>query len=97
MCDTVSQTSPLSELDREPSRPGGKLKSIRRIVVGVIGSTVILFGMALILLPGPGLLVIFAGLAILGVEFAWAQNLYDKGRKQAALLLSRTTKRPRKP
>ncbi|MBU8933402.1 MAG: PGPGW domain-containing protein [candidate division Zixibacteria bacterium] len=74
-------------------RTGGAFKSIRRIVVSVIGVTVVMIGMALILLPGPGLIVIFAGLAILGLEFAWARNLYLKGRQQAASLLNRTKKR----
>lgn len=45
----------------------------RKIVVGVIGATVILAGIAMLILPGPGWLTIFGGLAILATEFAWAK------------------------
>ncbi|MGH8527925.1 MAG: PGPGW domain-containing protein, partial [Gammaproteobacteria bacterium] len=44
-------------------------KLARRIVVGVVGATVVLLGMAMIVLPGPAFIVIPIGLAILGVEF----------------------------
>ncbi|MDH3211670.1 MAG: PGPGW domain-containing protein [Myxococcales bacterium] len=46
----------------------------RRIVVTVVGTTVVLFGIAMIALPGPAVLVIPLGLAILGLEFAWARR-----------------------
>ncbi|MGH8489240.1 MAG: PGPGW domain-containing protein [Gammaproteobacteria bacterium] len=49
-------------------------KLARRIVVGVVGATVVLLGMAMIVLPGPAFIVIPVGLAILGVEFTWARN-----------------------
>jgi tellurite resistance protein TerC len=45
---------------------------MRRVAIAVIGGTVLLFGIALIVLPGPAFLVIPAGLAILATEFAWA-------------------------
>jgi tellurite resistance protein TerC len=45
----------------------------RRIAVAVVGGTVLLVGFALIVLPGPALVVIPLGLAILGLEFAWAR------------------------
>lgn len=46
----------------------------RRIVVGIIGGTVLLIGIAMLVLPGPGLVVIPIGLGILGLEFAWARS-----------------------
>lgn len=49
-------------------------KSARRIVVGVVGGTVVLVGVVLIFVPGPAFVVIPAGLAILGAEFAWARR-----------------------
>lgn len=49
-------------------------KLARRIVVAVVGTTVLLIGIALIVLPGPAFVVIPAGLAILGLEFAWARH-----------------------
>lgn len=54
----------------------------RKIVVAVIGTTVILAGIAMLVLPGPGWLAIFGGLAILATEFAWAKWMlkYAKNR-----------------
>jgi len=44
-------------------------------VVLIIGLTIILIGIALLVLPGPGTVVIVLGLAILGTEFVWARQL----------------------
>ena len=46
-----------------------------RIVVGVVGTAVLITGIITIPYPGPGWLIVFAGLAILGTEFHWAQRL----------------------
>ena len=46
---------------------------VRRILILVIGATVVAFGLLLLVLPGPGILVIIVGLAILATEFAWAE------------------------
>lgn len=51
-----------------------------RVIVGVIGATVIAVGIVLLPLPGPGWLVIFAGLFILSTEFLWAQRLLHFAR-----------------
>ena len=40
----------------------------------MIGGTVVLFGVLLLVLPGPGLLVIAGGLAILATQFLWAKR-----------------------
>ena len=50
------------------------MKLVKRVVILVVGVTVLLFGIALIVLPGPAFLVIPAGLAILAIEFAWARR-----------------------
>ena len=49
-------------------------KVARRIAVGVVGGTVLLLGLALVVLPGPAIIFIPVGLAILGLEFAWARH-----------------------
>lgn len=49
-------------------------KLARRVVVGVVGATVVLVGIAMIVLPGPAFIVIPLGLALLGAEFAWARR-----------------------
>lgn len=48
-------------------------KAARRIVVGVVGATVLLLGIIMIVTPGPALVVIPVGLAILSIEFTWAR------------------------
>jgi tellurite resistance protein TerC len=46
----------------------------KRIVIAIVGGTVVLIGIAMIVLPGPAVVVIPMGLAILGLEFAWAKR-----------------------
>jgi len=50
------------------------MQHIKRIVVTVVGGTVLALGIALIVLPGPAFIVMPAGLAILAIEFAWARR-----------------------
>ena len=56
-------------------------RNARRIVIGIVGGTVLLIGVALLVLPGPAFIVIPVGLAILSVEFAWARNWLLKVRR----------------
>lgn len=60
------------------------LKHARRLAVLVIGSTVLLVGMALLVLPGPAFVVIPIGLAILSTEFVWAARLLKRVKENAA-------------
>ena len=55
----------------------------RRIAVTVTGVIVILAGLLLLVLPGPGWLLIFLGLSILGSEYVWAQRLLRIAKEQA--------------
>jgi uncharacterized protein (TIGR02611 family) len=50
------------------------MKHVKRIVVIVLGGTVLALGIALIVLPGPAFIVIPLGLAILAIEFSWARR-----------------------
>ncbi len=59
-------------------------KTAKRVVIAVIGGTVALIGVAMIVLPGPAVIVIPLGLAILGTEFAWAKRLLKRLKQQAA-------------
>ncbi len=56
-------------------------KAARRIVIAVVGATVIVIGIVMIVAPGPAIVVIPMGLAILGIEFAWARLWLRKLRK----------------
>lgn len=58
-------------------------RQARRIVIAVVGFTVLLLGLLMLALPGPALLVIPAGLAILGLEFAWAKRWLETVREFA--------------
>ena len=55
-------------------------KTLRRVVVGVIGGTIVLIGIALLMLPGPAFIVIPLGLLVLGSEFAWARRLSRRAK-----------------
>jgi len=57
-----------------------RLDYVRKVVIAVIGTTVLLLGLALIILPGPAFVVIPVGLAILASEFAWARWVIRRGR-----------------
>ena len=52
-------------------------------VVAVIGFLVLAVGLVLLVTPGPGLLVIVAGLALLSTQFAWAGNALDYAKAKA--------------
>ena len=54
----------------------------RRLVVFIIGGSLLLIGIALIFLPGPAFIVIPAGLAVLALEFAWARNFLHRIRRE---------------
>jgi len=53
---------------------------LRKLIVAVIGGTVLVIGIALIVLPGPAFIVIPIGLAILATEFAWARRAVTRGK-----------------
>jgi tellurite resistance protein TerC len=61
----------------------GNLKLVKRIIVSIIGATVLLIGIALLVLPGPGFIVIVIGLGILATEYAWARRWLKKARQFA--------------
>ena len=56
-------------------------KTGRRIVIAIVGSSVLLLGIVMIVTPGPALVVIPIGLAILAVEFVWARHWLKKLRE----------------
>lgn len=73
----------------------------RRIVVGVIGFSVLLLGVVMLITPGPALVVIPVGLGILSLEFAWARHwlrtLRRKIEEQGGELRSRWAQRKARP
>ena len=57
---------------------------IRKGFVAIAGFTVLLIGVAMIVLPGPAIVVIPLGLAILATEFVWARSLLKRARETSA-------------
>jgi tellurite resistance protein TerC len=63
-------------------------KQAKRLIIIVVGFTVLLLGVAMILLPGPAFIMIPLGLGILATEFVWARTLLNKFKEK----LGRITK-----
>lgn len=62
---------------------------VRKAVVGVVGGTVTVVGLALIPLPGPGTLVTAGGLAILGTEFEAPRRALQAARRRIGQVIAR--------
>lgn len=58
------------------------VRSSKRVAVLTLGGALVVGGVAMLVLPGPGLLVIIGGLAVLATEFAWAAYLLDGARRR---------------
>lgn len=61
------------------------LRWARRIVISIVGFSVVMIGVLMIVLPGPAVVVIPIGLAILGLEYAWARRWLRKAKEQSAI------------
>jgi uncharacterized protein (TIGR02611 family) len=57
---------------------------VKKFLIALIGGTVLLLGVAMLVLPGPGALVIAAGVAILATEFVWARRVWRKAKVTVA-------------
>lgn len=60
----------------------GEYARLRKWIVGLLGASILIIGAAMVFLPGPAIVVIPAGLAILASEFAWARKLLRRVKKQ---------------
>jgi hypothetical protein len=54
------------------------IRQARKLIVGAVGSAIVLIGLAMIVLPGPAFIMIPLGLGILAIEFEWARHLLKK-------------------
>jgi uncharacterized protein (TIGR02611 family) len=54
------------------------VRQAKRLIIAIIGLTVLLMGIAMLALPGPAVIVIPIGLGILATEFVWARRLLKK-------------------
>jgi hypothetical protein len=65
----------------------------KRIGVAILGGTITLIGLAMIVLPGPAIVVIPIGLSILATEFLWARRYLRKARELATRFKEKAFKR----
>jgi hypothetical protein len=63
---------------------------LRRFLIGTIGFNVVLIGLVMIVLPGPAIIIVPLGFAILASEFAWARRVWRRG----TILVSRIRGKP---
>lgn len=61
---------------------------LRWVGVAVAGSACVLVGLVLLVLPGPGIPLLIVGLLILATEFAWAESLLQRVKKNGTVLTS---------
>jgi uncharacterized protein (TIGR02611 family) len=86
--DRTTGFHPLSQIVRFIGRSG------KRIAVTVVGFAVLIAGIVLMVTPGPGVLVIVAGLAILASEWAWAERALDRAKAGGKIVLEQATASP---
>lgn len=85
--DTAPLATPLSaDLDRLMTVT---LRQARRVAIIVFGCTVLVLGIAMIVLPGPALIVIPLGLGILASEWMWARRWLGHLREASSVLSRR--------
>ena len=72
------------------------LRSSKRIAVLVVGLALVAAGLAMLVLPGPGIVVIIAGLAVLATEFVWAEKMLVRAKDHATTAKDDATSRWRR-
>jgi len=58
----------------------GSRPRLPRFLIGTIGFSVVLIGVVMIVLPGPAIIIVPLGIAILASEFAWARRVWRRGQ-----------------
>ena len=59
------------------------VRTARRVVAGVVGTTLLAVGLILVFTPGPAFVVLWMGLGVLAVEFAWARRWLRRLKRAA--------------
>ncbi len=65
---------------------------LRKIGVALVGFPLLIIGLILIPLPGPGILVVLLGLIILAMEFEWAKSHKQRIHRHYKKLIAKTRK-----
>lgn len=70
-------------------------RNARRVAVSIVGFTLVALGLILLALPGPGVALLVAGLAVLATEYVWAQRALNVAKRAAATARDRALRRRR--
>jgi uncharacterized protein (TIGR02611 family) len=65
-----------------------------RVFIGLLGGTITVLGSIALIGPGPGILIVLAGLGILATEFAWAGRVMMETKRIASRAAERTGMKP---
>ena len=68
-------------------------RGAKRIGVLVVGLALLVVGILMLVLPGPGVLVTMAGLALLATEYEWARRLLARVRQHARRITDQVRRR----
>jgi hypothetical protein len=69
---------------------------VRRAIVAVVGGTLVLLGVALVVLPDPFTMpLVLAGFVVLASEFAWAEHVLLRGREKMRSAMKAVRRRPK--
>ena len=75
-------------------RWAGHNRTMKTVVIAVLGGLLTLAGIALLVLPGPGFVLVAAGLAVLATRFSWAQKPLDYAKDRAQQGITEVAKSP---
>ncbi|MGH2784492.1 MAG: PGPGW domain-containing protein [Actinomycetota bacterium] len=68
-------------------------RNSKRVLVTILGFILVLGGIVLLPLPGPGMLIIIAGLAVLSSEYLWARRALDLAKEKARQAAAKVRRR----
>lgn len=71
------------------------LRKAKQLIIAVIGFTVLAIGIAMIVLPGPAIVVVPIGLGILATEFVWAKSLLTRAKERITRMRANLAARQR--
>lgn len=85
--DTAALVSPLLDELEDLSRL--TIRQAKKLAVLIVGGGLLLAGVVMLVLPGPGLLTIFSGLTVLATHFVWARRLLRKARRETRSMMAK--------
>lgn len=68
-------------------------RSARRVAVTVVGFGMVALGLAMLVLPGPGIVVVVAGFAVLAIEYVWAATALERAKALGSAAKNKITRR----